>query len=364
MLPNFTVVICGAVLTVLMLAVAGTGLIDPQTRTRIGTMPEIGRPMMQGMITEPAARGQFAALEMSRRAEELMRLRDLVPATADPAPAAEHEDPAEPTSESDAAAPQRVLPSDKTAVPTASGQPVPAPAAEAAPATDAVPAAVAEAAPAAEEEPPAVAEAPAADSADLPSPEDSKVAAEPAVEPSPAAHPIATSIAPPAFVPEGVAAAPPAEPPAMAEQSESSAEMPASPSLELALADPAAVPAGETGAKRAAPAAEREEAAPVRRPMPRYVPLLPRVIPSLARYAPARLALLAPRVMPTLARHVHPKAKAEAGKPDIAKAAVVPKRAVRHLMRPMLHRAQRAHVAPSSVSPYSTYSMTSAVQYR
>jgi hypothetical protein len=41
MLPNFTAVICGAILTVLMLAVAGSGLIDPQTRTRIGTMPEI-----------------------------------------------------------------------------------------------------------------------------------------------------------------------------------------------------------------------------------------------------------------------------------------------------------------------------------
>jgi hypothetical protein len=53
MLPNFTVVICGAILTVLMLAVAGSGLIDPETRTRIGAMPEVGRPMMQRMITEP-----------------------------------------------------------------------------------------------------------------------------------------------------------------------------------------------------------------------------------------------------------------------------------------------------------------------
>jgi hypothetical protein len=70
MLPNFTVVICGAILTVLMLAVAGSGLIDPETRTRIGAMPEVGRPMMQRMIAEPAAR--FAALEASRRAEELM----------------------------------------------------------------------------------------------------------------------------------------------------------------------------------------------------------------------------------------------------------------------------------------------------
>jgi hypothetical protein len=32
MLPNFTVVICGAVLTLLVLAVAGSGLIDPEAR--------------------------------------------------------------------------------------------------------------------------------------------------------------------------------------------------------------------------------------------------------------------------------------------------------------------------------------------
>jgi hypothetical protein len=78
MLPNFTIVICGAVLTVMMLAVTGSGLVTPETRTRIGEMPEVGRPMMQRMISEPAGQAQFAALELSRRAEEIGRLSGLV----------------------------------------------------------------------------------------------------------------------------------------------------------------------------------------------------------------------------------------------------------------------------------------------
>jgi hypothetical protein len=38
----------------------------------------VGRPMMQQMITEPAGQAQFMVLELSCRAEELARLRDLV----------------------------------------------------------------------------------------------------------------------------------------------------------------------------------------------------------------------------------------------------------------------------------------------
>jgi hypothetical protein len=95
MLPNFTVVICGAILTVVMLAVTGSGLITPETRTRIGEMPEVGRPMMQQMIAEPAGAAQFMALELSRRGEELARLRDLVtPApVGEPAAAVRSEEP-------------------------------------------------------------------------------------------------------------------------------------------------------------------------------------------------------------------------------------------------------------------------------
>jgi hypothetical protein len=95
MLPNFTIVICGAILTVMMLAVAGSGLITPETRTRIGEMPEVGRPMMQRMISEPAGQAQFAALEVSRRAEEIGRLRDLAPPAlvSAPAPAARDGEP-------------------------------------------------------------------------------------------------------------------------------------------------------------------------------------------------------------------------------------------------------------------------------
>ena len=89
MLPNFTIVICGAILTVMMLAVTGSGLVTPETRTRIGETPEIGRPMVQRMIPEQAGQAQFAALDLSRRAEEIGRLRDLAPPALvfEPAPA-------------------------------------------------------------------------------------------------------------------------------------------------------------------------------------------------------------------------------------------------------------------------------------
>jgi hypothetical protein len=97
MLPNFTIVVCGAILTVMMLAVAGSGLITPETRTRIGEMPEVGRPMMQHMISEQAGQAQFAALNVSRRAEEIGRLRDLAPSALvyAPAPAAPDGEPAQ-----------------------------------------------------------------------------------------------------------------------------------------------------------------------------------------------------------------------------------------------------------------------------
>ena len=133
----------------------------------------------------------------------------------------------------------------------------------------------------------------------------------------------------------------------------------------MALAEPDAVPAPEPPAKLAARTGEPEEAAPVRRWVPRFVPRLPRIVPALSRLSPARLAHAPPRVTPTLVRHVHAKAKAEAAKQDIAKAAAAPKKPVRHWVRQVPHRAQRASVAPSTaVSPYPAYSVTSGVQYR
>jgi hypothetical protein len=113
MLPNFTVVICGAVLTVIMLAVTGSGLIAPETRTRIGEMPEVGRPMMQRMIAEQAGQAQFAVMDLSRRAEELGRLRDLVaPAlVVAPAPAVREDDAPKETAPQETA-PQETVPQE------------------------------------------------------------------------------------------------------------------------------------------------------------------------------------------------------------------------------------------------------------
>lgn len=124
MLPNFTIVVCAAVLTVIMLAVTGSGLITPETRTRIGAMPEVGRPMMQGMITEEAGRMQFAVLELSRRTEELGRLRDLVapapvagPATAFPDGEPGREAAREPVAIEPPAEPAAAAPAEPAVVP-------------------------------------------------------------------------------------------------------------------------------------------------------------------------------------------------------------------------------------------------------
>jgi hypothetical protein len=368
MLPNFTVVICGAVLTVLMLAVAGSGLIDPQTLTRIGAMPEIGRPMMQPMITAPAARGQFAALETSRRAEELMRLRDLAPAVAEPAPSGEHDDPVQPAVES--AGPASQPPSDAVAAAAAGTEAEPAAVAEAvrAAAAEAPPATGAEAAPA----PVAIAEPTSAiavegattpDAAAALAPGDTKLAAELAVEPPPEAARVSPPVVPPVATLDGVAAAPPPEPPAVAEDGEPPAESPAPTSLQLALAEPEAVPAPEAPAKLAARTGEPDEGAPVRRLGSRFAPRLPRIIPALSRLSRPRLAPALPRATPMLTRHIDARAKPEAAKQDIAKGAAMQKKLVRHMMREVQHRAQRAYLAPH-VSPYHTYSVTSGVQYR
>jgi hypothetical protein len=375
MLPNFTVVTCGAILTVLMLVVAGSGLIDPQTR--IGAMPEIGRPMIQRMIAEPPARGRFAALEVSRRAEELRRLRDLAPVVSDPAPVGERNESVQPATESPApeaaarevAAPESAapaLPSDAAA--PASTEIVPT-VAEAAPAavappparTEAAPTVATEAVPAAIVEPTSAAAAkaaPAQDTAGAAATEDTKLAAPSAGETRPAAP----SIAPPTAAPEQVATASPTETPAVEERGRPGAEPPAP--QQLALAEPDAVPAPEPTAKLAARTGEPEEAAPVRRVMPRFVPLLPRI--TLMRRPPLqpRLVPSAPRIAPMLVHRLHAKSKAEAARPDAAKAVVSPRKPMRHVVRPVQHRAQRAAAPSNAVSAYPTYSASSGVQNR
>jgi hypothetical protein len=74
MLPNFKIVICAILFAVLLFAMTGAGTVTPETYTRIGESPEIGRPMMQRMITDVPAQAQLQALTFTRRAEELERL--------------------------------------------------------------------------------------------------------------------------------------------------------------------------------------------------------------------------------------------------------------------------------------------------
>jgi hypothetical protein len=75
MLPNFKVVICAIMFAVLLFAVTGAGVVIPETYTRVGEMPEVGRPMMQRMITDEPGQTQFHTLSLTRRSGELDRLR-------------------------------------------------------------------------------------------------------------------------------------------------------------------------------------------------------------------------------------------------------------------------------------------------
>jgi hypothetical protein len=77
MLPDFKIVICGVILFVILFAVTGAGVVTPQTYTRIGEMPEVGRPLMQRVIADEPGLAQFQRLTVTRRGEELSRLREL-----------------------------------------------------------------------------------------------------------------------------------------------------------------------------------------------------------------------------------------------------------------------------------------------
>jgi hypothetical protein len=77
MLPNLKILICGVVFGPLLFAVTGAGVLLPDSNTRVGEVPEIGRPMMQRMIAEEPAQAQFRITTVARRSEELERLREL-----------------------------------------------------------------------------------------------------------------------------------------------------------------------------------------------------------------------------------------------------------------------------------------------
>ena len=76
MLPNLKILICGVVFALLLFAVTGAGILLPESYTRVGEMPEVGRPMMQRMIADEPAQAQFHIMTVARRSEELDRLRE------------------------------------------------------------------------------------------------------------------------------------------------------------------------------------------------------------------------------------------------------------------------------------------------
>jgi hypothetical protein len=94
MLPNLKFVVCGILFCVLLFAAAGTGVILPDSRTRIGEMPEVGRPMMQRSMADVPAQAQVYMMTAARRSDELERLRD--PAAAKTASTQPEPDPPRP----------------------------------------------------------------------------------------------------------------------------------------------------------------------------------------------------------------------------------------------------------------------------
>jgi hypothetical protein len=90
MLPNSIVVISGIIVAIVLFAATGSGVVTPQGYTRIGEPPQIGRSIVQGVITNEPDR--FRSLGMARRAEELDNLRLLAQpddqAIAQPSPEA------------------------------------------------------------------------------------------------------------------------------------------------------------------------------------------------------------------------------------------------------------------------------------
>jgi len=76
MLPSLKILICGVVFALALFAVTGTGVLLPESITRVGKIPEVGRPMMQRMIADEPALAQFRMMTAARRNEELDWLRE------------------------------------------------------------------------------------------------------------------------------------------------------------------------------------------------------------------------------------------------------------------------------------------------
>jgi hypothetical protein len=87
MLPSYKTVIGVVLLSAVLFVMTGSGVVMPDTYTRIGEMPEISRPMMQSMITDGAGQARFHLLNLTRRAEELDRLRMVAALEVDALPA-------------------------------------------------------------------------------------------------------------------------------------------------------------------------------------------------------------------------------------------------------------------------------------
>jgi hypothetical protein len=87
MLPDLRFLVCGVLFCFLLFAVTGAGVRLPDARTRIGEMPEIGRPMMQRSMAEAPAQAQLYMMTVARRTDALERLREQAEQEAAAAPA-------------------------------------------------------------------------------------------------------------------------------------------------------------------------------------------------------------------------------------------------------------------------------------
>jgi hypothetical protein len=89
MLPSFKIVLGALLLCAVLFAISGAGIVLPESHTRFGEVPEVGRSMMQPMIGKERAQERLQRLNTARRAEQLEELRErtLLELATSPAPA-------------------------------------------------------------------------------------------------------------------------------------------------------------------------------------------------------------------------------------------------------------------------------------